>query len=171
MCDYSLQGLPNRLAVEGEQLVTHRFRTGSVGLASPEDIANQYCLRTARGSWWSRFNRWLLQPADASGPQAVCIPPGARLLMSRIPDRMRRDFSLNAVEPVKFIQLSAEAFSYRDGIELSNGLRVGLQAFREGVAFEVLNLGEGEIVERPAETANIRRSEDRHATGWPIEHR
>ena len=28
MCDYSLQGLPNRLAVEGEKLVTHRFPLG-----------------------------------------------------------------------------------------------------------------------------------------------
>jgi hypothetical protein len=28
MCDYSLEGLPNRLAVRGEQLVTHRFVTG-----------------------------------------------------------------------------------------------------------------------------------------------
>jgi hypothetical protein len=34
MCDYSLQGGPNRLAVEGEQLVTYRFPTGSVGLAA-----------------------------------------------------------------------------------------------------------------------------------------
>jgi len=25
MCDYSLAGIPNRLAVEGEQLVVHRF--------------------------------------------------------------------------------------------------------------------------------------------------
>jgi hypothetical protein len=32
MCDYSLAGVPNRLAVEGEQLVVHRFPTGSVGL-------------------------------------------------------------------------------------------------------------------------------------------
>ena len=33
MCDYSLAGLPNRLAVEGEQLVVHRFQTGAMGLA------------------------------------------------------------------------------------------------------------------------------------------
>jgi hypothetical protein len=39
MCDYSLQGLPNRLAVVGEQLVTYRFPTRSVGLATPTDIA------------------------------------------------------------------------------------------------------------------------------------
>ena len=35
MCDYSLAGIPNRLAVEGEELAVHRFPTGSIGLASP----------------------------------------------------------------------------------------------------------------------------------------
>jgi hypothetical protein len=35
MCDYSLAHYPNRLAVEGEQLVVHRFSSGTVGLASP----------------------------------------------------------------------------------------------------------------------------------------
>jgi hypothetical protein len=28
MCDYSLAGVPNRLAVEGEELVVHRFPNG-----------------------------------------------------------------------------------------------------------------------------------------------
>jgi hypothetical protein len=31
MCDYSLAGIPNRLAIEGEQLVVHQFSTGSLG--------------------------------------------------------------------------------------------------------------------------------------------
>jgi len=35
MCDYSLAGNPNRLAVEGEELVVHPFPTGALGLASP----------------------------------------------------------------------------------------------------------------------------------------
>jgi hypothetical protein len=34
MCDYSLHGIKNRLADEGEQLFIHRFHTGSKGLAS-----------------------------------------------------------------------------------------------------------------------------------------
>jgi hypothetical protein len=36
MCDYSLHGIPNRLAEEGEVLVVHRFFTGSKGLTSHE---------------------------------------------------------------------------------------------------------------------------------------
>ena len=35
MCDYSLAGIPNRLAAEGEQLVAYRFSTRAIGLTSP----------------------------------------------------------------------------------------------------------------------------------------
>ncbi|HEX5482199.1 MAG TPA: hypothetical protein VFZ08_06190, partial [Terriglobia bacterium] len=38
MCDYSLMCVPNRLAKEGEDLVMHRFPTGSLGFASPSDL-------------------------------------------------------------------------------------------------------------------------------------
>jgi hypothetical protein len=63
MCDYSLAGMPNRLAVAGEQLVIHRFSTGAQGLTSPK----------FPGSWSSRET------------PAVCIPPGARLRLRNIP--------------------------------------------------------------------------------------
>ncbi len=36
MCDYSLQGIRNRLAEQGEILVVHRFQTGSKGLTSAQ---------------------------------------------------------------------------------------------------------------------------------------
>ena len=32
MCDYSLAHFPNRLAVEGEPLIVHRFGGGALGL-------------------------------------------------------------------------------------------------------------------------------------------
>ena len=41
MCDYSLMAVPNRLAQEGEELVAHRFPTGSMGLASPADVKRE----------------------------------------------------------------------------------------------------------------------------------
>jgi len=43
MCDYSLMAVPNRLAQEGEELVAHRFPTGSLGLASPADLKRAAC--------------------------------------------------------------------------------------------------------------------------------
>src|SRR6516164_7099987 len=42
MCDYSLAGLPNRLAVEGEQLLVYRFTTGAMGLASSSPGFKQF---------------------------------------------------------------------------------------------------------------------------------
>ena len=37
MCDYSIMTLPNRLAVCGEELVTHKFEIGTMGLISSAD--------------------------------------------------------------------------------------------------------------------------------------
>ena len=64
MCDYSLAYFPNRLAVEGEQLVVHRFPCGTLGLAS------------SRRTLWQRL--------FPSGVPAVCVPPGARLRIEDI---------------------------------------------------------------------------------------
>jgi hypothetical protein len=44
MCDYSLAHFPNRLAVEGEQLIVHRFDTLSIGLAPADPAENQSIL-------------------------------------------------------------------------------------------------------------------------------
>jgi hypothetical protein len=141
MCDYSLQGLPNRLAVGGEELVTHRFPTGSMGMASPVDIACRTCPEpetTASRSWWSTVKRWLILPDELPGLPAVCIPPGTRLLMNRIPDALRKEFALDALESVTFVQLSDQPFQYRDALRFANGRQILLQSVREGVMFVVL---------------------------------
>jgi hypothetical protein len=160
MCDYSLQGLPNRLAVEGEELVTHRFSTGSIGLASPADVAaarRPQLEPAARRSWWSALKSWLAPPCEVAQAPAVCIPPGTQLLMSRIPESLRREFALNAVEDVTFTQLSAEAFQYRDAIRFANGRQLVLQSFREGVCFGVLSLAPNE----PETASELRESQAR----------
>ena len=147
MCDYSLQGLPNRLAVEGEQLVTYRFPTGSVGLATPTDIAAANRPKPQGGcrrSWWSALKHWLDPQMELDQVPAVCIPPGAHLLMNHIPEVLRRKFALQAVEDVTFVQLSADAYRYRDGIRFRNGKQVLLQEITEGVRFEVLSLASGQ---------------------------
>jgi hypothetical protein len=45
------------------------------------------------------------------------------------------------VENVTFVQLSADAYRYRDGIRFWHGKQVLLQEIREGVRFKVLSLG------------------------------
>jgi hypothetical protein len=122
MCDYSLAGVPNRLAVEGEQLVVHRFPTGSVGLASP-----------------------CSQVLSKETP-AVCIPPGARLRLRDIPQALR--LGLNATEEVTFVQLSAEAYQYRDAVRFQNGREILLQRLGCGQQVEVLSLASGDIPEK-----------------------
>jgi hypothetical protein len=70
---------------------------------------------------------------------AVCVPPGAHLFMNHIPEGLRRKFALEAVEDVTFVQLSADAYRYRDGIRFRNGGQTLLQEITEGVCFEVLS--------------------------------
>ena len=101
MCDYSLAGIPNRLAVEGERLVFHRFSTGSIGLASP-------CASPSR--WWS-----------AKQTPAVCIPPGARLLLRDIPKDLQQQLGVGGTEEVTFVQLSATPYQFRDAVRFNNG--------------------------------------------------
>jgi hypothetical protein len=143
MCDYSLHGLPNRLAVEGEGLVTYRFRTGSVGLATPTEIAAANRPKPRGGcrrSWWSALKERLDPQMELDQVPAVCIPPGAHLLMNHIPEELKRKFALQAVEDVTFVQLSADVYCFRDGIRFRSGKQVLLQEITEGVRFEVLLL-------------------------------
>ena len=64
MCDYSLMAVPNRLAQEGEDLVTHRFPTGSLGLASPNGFGRHALpgLACLPLHWSYRFGllQWLI---------------------------------------------------------------------------------------------------------------
>jgi hypothetical protein len=71
---------------------------------------------------------------------AVCMPPGAHLLMNHIPEELKRKFELLAVEDVTFAQLSADDYRFRDGIRFRNGKQVLLQEVTEGVRFEVLSV-------------------------------
>src|SRR5438874_2520975 len=77
MCDYSLMGMPNRLAGEGEVLVTHRFLTGSLGFASPSDLCKtaRPLLARSRG-FWSILKENLFNARRTNTVAAVCIPPG-----------------------------------------------------------------------------------------------
>jgi hypothetical protein len=118
MCDYSLAGVPNRLAEEGERLVVCRFSTGSIGLTSDASLLRSLFKETP----------------------AVCVPPGARLLLRDIPKDLQCQFDVQATEEVTFVQLSAEAYRYRDAVRFRNGREVLLQRLKYGQRVEVLNL-------------------------------
>lgn len=138
MCDYSLMAVPNRLAREGEELISHRFPTGSLGLASPADL-QRTPPPAARKSFWTAFKEFF-QPAEAAAVCAVCIPPGARLRLEDVPARLQTELGVGACEDVTFTQITASAHSYRDAVRFRNGREVRLQELREGQRVKVLDL-------------------------------
>jgi hypothetical protein len=142
MCDYSLMAVPNRLAREGEDLVSHRFPTGSLGLASQCDLQRRPA-PVARKSFWTAFKEFF-QPPEAEAVCAVCIPPGARLLLEDIPTRLQTEYGVGTSEEVTFTQLTASAHSYRDAVRFANGRAVRLQELREGQRVSVLDLSMAE---------------------------
>lgn len=140
MCDYSLMAVPNRLAQEGEELVTHRFPTGSLGMASPADIRAAVAPRPAgHQSLWQKI-RAFLDPLAAPAVCAVCLPPGAKLTITEIPPRLQQQWGVCGEEEVVFTQLTAAANTYRDAIQFSSGRMVRLQDLREGMHARVLDL-------------------------------
>jgi hypothetical protein len=144
MCDYSLMAVPNRLAREGEELVAHRFPTGSLGLASPTDLKRiADPAPPARRSLWTAVKEFFNPPKTEPVP-AVCIPPGARLELRDIPARLQHELGVCAVEAVTFTQISAAVNSYRDAVRFHNGREVRLQELREGQSVRVLDLSMAE---------------------------
>lgn len=90
MCDYSLMAIPNRLAVPGEELIVHRFEVGAVGLASAFDLRRrQDCRKALSHGLWSTLKE-VFNPSEVQSIPAVCIPPGARLLVQDIPSKLQQ---------------------------------------------------------------------------------
>lgn len=144
MCDYSLMAVPNRLARQDEELVSHRFPTGSLGLASPADLkrfedASPRARKSLWRSLWEAFN-----PPRTEAVAAVCIPPGARLMLRDIPSRLQHELGVGPEEEVVFTQISAAANTYRDAVRFTNGREVRLQELREGQRARVLDLSGAE---------------------------
>ena len=148
MCDYSLMGIPNRLAVKEEELVVHKFRTGSMGLASPVDLEATTSTERPKGLWAS-VRSFFNPPAQPSVP-AVCIPPGAELVMEDIPVCMQRTLGAGSIELVTFTQITpptgnvpgqvAAVGTYRDAVRFRHGREIRLQDLREGQRMWVMDL-------------------------------
>lgn len=130
MCDYSLHGIANRLAEDGEVLVVHRFHTGSKGLTSPEYLKP---IEPPKGLMA------ILKRAFAAQSRvcAVCIPDGAKLVLHGISPTFQRTHGFSPSEAVTFRQLAPDAHAYRDAVEFKNGVRVRLQELEEGQNIEV----------------------------------
>jgi hypothetical protein len=135
MCDYSLMGVPNRLAREGEDLVVYEFQTGSRGLTPDTSVTTD---TQARRESFGIVKRLI----GNLGPErvAVCIPPGARLLLSDIPEDVQKSFAVGPSEEVTFTQLTATENTYRDAVRFTNGREILLQRLNTGQRVRVLQL-------------------------------
>jgi hypothetical protein len=140
MCDYSLMEFPNRLAVEGEVLVVHRFRSGSLGLASPEDCDGARAKPCEKKKIWERVKDLLFLPEPAPTP-AVCIPPGARLMIHDMPASLQKQLAIAAEAEVTFMQTSAVENRHRDAVRFRNGRVLRLQELTVGQRVQVFDLG------------------------------
>ena len=140
MCDYSLSGIQNRLAVEGETLIVHQFHTGSKGLTSPEFLKPAPKPKGLLAVLETLVGRYS-PPKEC----AVCIPDGARLTLEGISEKLQEAYHLSPVEKVTFRQLSASALIYRDALEFRNGMKVRLQELEEGLHLEVRALASEDV--------------------------
>jgi hypothetical protein len=142
MCDYSLHGVRNRLAVQGDQLITFRFSTGSIGLADVNSVTEGFREKPQRGMWAALRDYYCASPENVIRQnviRAVCVPPGARLRVENVPHRFQQTFGISASEDVTFTQLSAEAFQYRDAVRFRNGSEMLLQRLGERVRVRVID--------------------------------
>lgn len=136
MCDYSLMGLPNRLAAEGEDLVVHHYSTGSMGLGPP--------IEPPRG-FWPTVKEWLIP-----GPVCVvCVPPGAKLLLRDIPREMQTELGVGSEEEVVFTLSGKLVNAPRDTIRFRNAKEILLQRLRLGQRVRVLDLSCAETRKSP----------------------
>ncbi|HLW75849.1 MAG TPA: hypothetical protein VKS01_02670 [Bryobacteraceae bacterium] len=156
MCDYSLCGLPTRLAADGEQLVVHKFSTGSMGMASPADFPVIEA-KTARKGFWAAVKTFFDVVCEPPVIPAICIPPGAHLILRDIPEDLQKRCRVSSEAGVTFTQLTAEVNTYRDAIRFPNGIQLRLQDLREGMHVEVLSLAtvEAEPVEVPVRRDSV----------------
>ena len=149
MCDYSLMSIPNRLAVEGEEVVTYRFHSGSIGFASESDVRRMAGSNDprARVFWLSQRSYGTSSPV-AEPVCAVCVPPGARLLLQDIPEHLQRNLQVALSEEVTFVQMGMDAYTYRDAVRFESGLEIRLQDLIPGQRARVLKLSSEQPGER-----------------------
>lgn len=142
MCDYSLMIFPNRLANEGESLVTHKFSTGSIGFVSPIDLCapsppHPHCTDV---SFWGKVSSWFAAPAARPPIPAVCIPPGARLKVQFVPTNARGVFRKEPGDDVVFTETTASWGQFRDALRVEGNREILLQYLGEGLEVQVVDL-------------------------------
>ena len=157
MCDYCLMSLPNRLTVCGEALVVHRFELGAIGLAPISEVkAAEIPEMAAPKGFFEKLRRSLFPPPRRQCT-AVCVPPGARLLLRDIPEKLQRALGLESdMQEVVFTEIGTSGF--RDAVRFETGTELLLQRLTEGQRVDVVALSAGEHEQPAAERPGMLES-------------
>ena len=100
-------------------------------------------------SWWFTgfaLVRWVWHPrahpcrGGGLALPAVCVPPGAQLMLLDVPKRLQHDLAVGPIEGVTFVQLGATPYQFRDAVRFQNGRHIRLQDLSEGMPVRVLKL-------------------------------
>lgn len=143
MCDYSLHGIRNRLGVEGEKVVLTKFHTGTKGF-TPCPVAGT--TETKPTPSWRNFWGMFVPRVQQECSLAVCMPEGAILHVGNFSPYHQRLWNIQKAERLKFVQLSLEANTHRDGVQFPDGRCISLQELPIGLRATVLSLGEHEEI-------------------------
>jgi hypothetical protein len=140
VCDYSLYAIRQRLACEGDELVTYRFETGSIGFAGLSEVEQHAARSHSTRGLFGRMIEWL-RLGNTSCLTAVCMPPGARVELDTTSASHRENVGLPPRCEATFDEITTESFMYRDALRLPDGRVLLLQSLPEGIRAKVLSLG------------------------------
>jgi len=133
----------NRPAVEGEELVAHKFRSGLIRMVSQSDYSRWK--RSSQGGvsngLLARVFRSLLNlilRCDCDPSPVVAVPEDALLRVYGICPGMQRQHGLHPTEDALFVEISLLLGRSRDALCFGNGVVIPLQALPEGQRMRVL---------------------------------
>lgn len=174
---YSLK-LRNRMALEGEELVAHRFANGSIsmvacidfdrwrhsvpattGNTSPEETKGFWrCITNA----WSDFLSYYgftdsnATPSHSEPGPIVSIPSDALLRVFGISTAWQIQYHLGSFEDALLVELSPPFGSSRDGLCFGNDVTIPLQLLQEGQKVKILRRSWSESLDPMPELVQVR---------------
>lgn len=172
MRTYSLMNLRSRFALEGEELVAHRFSTGSIGMVSrcdfegwrrslegrlsrgcpaPNAIPKSF-LQSVKAlvcdflTYYGFKNPEIPLSWSDPGP-AVGIPSEAVLRVFDISSDWQEQYQLGPFEDALFVEPSPISGSRHDALCFGNGITIPLEFLHEGQRVKVLRRSWAESLE------------------------
>ena len=147
----SSMNVTNRPALEGEELVAHKFQNGLIRMVSQSDysrwrsssqagVSNGALARAFRSLL--AFLRYRIAPgllrSDRDPSPVVAVPEDALLRVYGICPDMQRQHQLNAMEDALFVEITLLMGRSREALCFGNGVVIPLQALPEGQRVRVL---------------------------------